>query len=276
MESWRLILDPDLEGPENMARDEAILRAADSGSKLPALPTLRVYGWASPTISIGFVQNPSHLLGHGLPVVRRVTGGRAVLHDNELTYSIVVPSSNPLFLEGITGAYSAISACILKALKDIGITASFSRGTPKGRSPQKDGCFFSASRYEILVEGKKLVGSSQRRFRNAFLQHGSILFGVNAGLNARLFGKGVVDRMSWIGAHSKAGRGDFRGMLVRRVSEGLGASFSPSGLTEQELYLRDSLMKAKYSSPLWNHSCARRFQDIVRTVPSNGERPEEE
>ncbi len=276
MESWRLIIDPDLEGPENMARDEAILRAADSDSKLPALPTLRVYGWAKPTISIGFAQDPSHLLGHGLPIVRRVTGGRAVLHDNELTYSIVVPSSNPLFLEGITGAYSAISACILRALNDIGITASFSRGTPKGRSLRKDGCFFSASRYEVLVGGKKLVGSSQRRFKNAFLQHGSILFGVNAGLNARLFGNGMVDRMSWIGAHSKAGRDDLRRALVRRVSEGLGASFSPAGLSEQELYLRDGLLKAKYSSPLWNHTSARRFQDSVLAVPFKEERAGEE
>lgn len=264
MESWRLILDPDLEGPENMAQDEAILSAVDSGL---GLPTLRIYGWAAPTISIGFAQDPSRLLGHGLPIVRRVTGGRAVLHDNELTYSIVVPSSHPLFLEGITGAYSAISACISRALNDIGIKASFSRGT-KDRSERKDGCFFSASRHEILVDGKKLVGSSQRRFRNAFLQHGSILFGVDAGLNARLFGKGVVERMSWVGAHSKARRDDLRGALVSRFSEGLGASFAASTLSGQEIYLREGLLKEKYLSPLWNHALAGKVQDIAPAVSS--------
>ncbi|MDO8427041.1 MAG: biotin/lipoate A/B protein ligase family protein [Deltaproteobacteria bacterium] len=268
MERWRLILDPDRQGPENMAKDEAILRAAESGS---LIPTLRMYGWAGPAISIGYVQNPSHLLGFGLPVVRRITGGRAVLHDNELTYSIIVPSSNPLFSEGITGAYSAISGCIVKALKDIGIGASFSRGSKKGRTEQKDGCFFSASRYEILVEGKKLVGSSQRRFKQAFLQHGSILFGVNTGLNTRIFGKGAGQRMSWIGAYSDVSRDDFKNMLVKRISEGLGASFAQGALNESEQYLKDSLLKAKYSSSQWNHSCARRFQDAPLTVPAKEE-----
>ncbi|MBI5643876.1 MAG: lipoate--protein ligase family protein [Deltaproteobacteria bacterium] len=258
MGKWRLIQDPDLRGADNMAKDEAILRASDFGAV--EFSTLRIYGWRYPTISVGYIQNPSQLLDFGIPVVRRITGGRAVLHDQELTYSITVNSESPLFSEGITGAYSIISRCIINALGEIGVEASFSRGT-RIIGKEKDACFHAPSRYEVLVNGRKLVGSSQRRFKNAFLQHGSILFGVNGDLNARVFGGDVVHRMAWVGEFSTIDRDAFRSILINKMAEGLGADFMEEGLNETEEALKDDLASSKYSKPEWNHSCVRRYKD---------------
>lgn len=258
MKSWRLIIDPDNRGDENMAVDESLLRAADLS---PKAPTLRLYGWRYPTISVGYIQNPAKVLPFGLPVVRRITGGRAVLHDMELTYSITAPSDEPPFSEGINGAYAAISACIIKALKDIGIEATFSKGRRTARGAEKDACFHSPSRYEVLVDGKKLVGSSQRRLKNAFLQHGSIIFGVNRELNERIFGAGIVERMCWIGAHSGVPRDAFRDILVKRFAEGFRAGFKEAAPDDEEINLKEALLKAKYLTEEWNHNCVRRYKD---------------
>jgi len=258
MQTWRLIIDQDGPGDENMARDESLLRAADLRTKVP---TLRLYGWRSPAISVGYIQNPSKVLPFGLPVVRRITGGRAVIHDMELTYSITAPTGREPFAEGINGAYSAISVCIINALKDIGVDAAFSRGHRSGKGAEKDACFHSPSRYEVLVNGKKLVGSSQRRLKNAFLQHGSIIFGVNRALHERIFGEGIVERMSWIGAHSGVAREAFRDILVKRFAEGFMADFKEAALDDDEENLKDELLKAKYLTEEWNHNCVRRYKD---------------
>ncbi len=182
---WRLIVDPPFDGRTNMAIDEAISRALDmhggrprlelkvaQGEGVAVLPTLRLYGWKEPTISIGYGQDRERFAGSGLPVVKRITGGRAVLHDMEVTYSIITGADNRLFCSGIEGAYEEISGCIINALNDVGIDARFSPGIKGSKSVSRDACFYSPSRYEVMINGKKLVGSSQRRFKNAFIQHG--------------------------------------------------------------------------------------------------------
>ena len=180
------MLDGDLPGHENMARDSSILRSLEEGV---GEPTVRLYGWSSPAISIGYLQGADPFRGLGLPVVRRVTGGRAVVHSSEVTYSVTGLIDSPLFSGGIMSAYSAISACIIAALKDAGVEADYSRGALEGK--RSEACFYSPSRYEVLVNGRKLVGSAQRRLKRAFLQHGSILMAIDEELNHRVFGESI-------------------------------------------------------------------------------------
>lgn len=252
MARWRLIVDPGLKGTENMAVDEAVLRAADSAPG--AVPTLRVYGWSEPTVSIGYLQKAAVLLSSGLPVVRRITGGRAVLHDRELTYSIVAGTEDEPFAGGITGAYSFISRCIIEALKEAGVEAGFARAT--GNPGGKDACFHTPSRYEVLVDGRKLVGSSQRRFKNSFLQHGSILLGIDKGMNSLVFGPEVVGRMASLSEFSSMGETEFRDSFVRAMARGLGAEFTVSVLSEKEALLKEELQRTRYENAGWNISGA--------------------
>ena len=233
---WRLILDEDLPGHLNMARDTAILRALEEGW---GAPTLRLYGWERPTISIGHAQDAAPFLTSGLPVVRRTTGGRAVVHWREVTYSVAGLCEDPLFSGGILGTYSVISGCITAALRDAGVDAALFRGSAgAGKSAA---CFQTPSRFEILADGRKLVGSAQRRFRRAFLQHGSILMSPDTELNTAVFGRKLIGKMASVGEFSDVSRQKLREMLVKRFSEGLCAAFLLSGLTEQEKGLSERL-----------------------------------
>jgi len=255
VKSWRLIVDPPITGADNLATDEAILRLCEKG--LFEIPTLRLYEWKIPTLSIGYAQNASSFSGLSIPLLRRITGGRAVLHHMELTYSIVCGLSEPLFSRGIHGAYSAISRCILNALKDIGVSDAVfcaPEYSPKNSSDAefKQSCFHAPSRHEILAQGRKMVGSAQRRFKRAFLQHGSILFDVDKELVESVFGRGSCGSISWVGDFSKAGKGHFKGVFIERMEEGLGADFKKSGLTGEELYLKDIILRERYLKREWN------------------------
>lgn len=246
---WRLVIDGPQSGAINMAVDEALLTAMDTGCS--QTPVLRIYDWAEPTVSIGYNQDAMPFNASGLAVVRRITGGRAVVHSAELTYSIVSPSDHPLFKEGISGAYSVISGCIVAALGNAGIKAGLvaaARKTKQGEMA-KAACFFAPSRYEVTIEGRKLVGSAQRRFKTAFLQHGSILFTVDRSLHEKVFGKQAADelmeRMTGLGAYSDIDKASFTGMLVKGFEDGLGASFASCCLTGAEEYIKNGLLASR-------------------------------
>ncbi len=237
LNEWRLILDSSGSGTLNMAVDEVLLNSANSGTEPRA--TLRLYAWDRPTISIGYRQDPADFAQFNLPVVKRLTGGRAVLHDSELTYSITVPRKHPLYGGGITGAYAIISNCIVAALKEVGVYgADFvpperaARGS-EGRK-RSDACFLSSSRYEVVVGGKKMVGSAQRRFSGAFLQHGSILAGVDSATLQAVFGPSLINKITWLGAHTSATVEELREALVKSVALEMGCTFAESSLTGAE------------------------------------------
>lgn len=224
------MLDGDLPGHVNMARDSSILRCLESGK---GAPTVRVYGWDTPTISIGYLQGAAPFTGLNLPVVRRVTGGRAVVHSREVTYSVAGLNDDPLFSGGIMAAYSVISACIIAALRDCGVEADYSAGAPSDK--RSEACFYSPSRFEVLMKGRKLVGSAQRRLKRAFLQHGSILMDIDEELNRGVFGNEVEGRMAGVSEFSAVTREFLTEALVNRFAEGFGASFALSGLTDEEM-----------------------------------------
>lgn len=245
---WRLIKDQPFDGRTNMAVDEAILLTAEGSADSSVSPVLRLYSWKEPTISIGYAQDTSPFLAKGLPVVRRITGGRAVVHHMEVTYSIAAPASSVAFAGGIMGAYSAISRSIVKALNDIGVPASFKEGSGRKREGREGGrlheaCFHSTSRYEVVVGERKISGSAQRRFRKAFLQHGSILFGIDKGLNEMVFGAGAAKCMCSAEMFTDSSPSEFAERLIIRSAECFGVSFTPSALTRDEEAKKEALLK---------------------------------
>jgi lipoate-protein ligase A len=168
-------------GVFNMQYDEQLAREVASGERLP---TVRVYGWNPPAISYGWNQSLDEIdiesaRQAGVHVVRRPTGGRAILHSQELTYSVVMPAAE----NSVSGVYKTISEALVCGLRHIGILASLEKSQPDFpslyRSASATACFSSSARHEIKVNGRKLVGSAQRRFhiegQEVILQHGSLL-----------------------------------------------------------------------------------------------------
>lgn len=163
-----------------MAADLALLRSCEEG-KSP--PTIRLYGWIRPALSIGRSQDPSREVDLercrklGIPVVRRPTGGKAILHNNEITYCVAVPAGHPGFPGSIRGNLETIGRALLPGLKNLGVqNAVLNYGDNNGEGANiSPACFASVNRFEILADGKKLVGSAAKKTRRAFLQHGSIL-----------------------------------------------------------------------------------------------------
>lgn len=176
--TWRLIKTPAAAGAWNMAVDEAILEAVQSGA---APPTLRLYDWDPACLSLGYAQSVNDvdeaaLAARGWEFVRRPTGGRAILHVDELTYSVIVPAEEARVAGGVLESYRRLSGALLRSLKALDIPAKEEgkkEGAENGLGPNPV-CFEVPSDYEITVNGKKLVGSAQARKRKMVLQHGSL------------------------------------------------------------------------------------------------------
>jgi len=188
METWRLIRSGLGSAAYNMALDEAIVIAHSEG-KVP--PTVRFYGWNPPAMSIGYFQkaekeiNMAEVTRQGFGFVRRPTGGRAVLHDKELTYSIIVSENYPGMPKSVTAAYRLLSEGLLRGFRELGLAASLVQPTEqKAGQGNSAACFDAPSSYELVVEGRKVVGSAQMRQKGVILQHGSILLELNT---AQLF-----------------------------------------------------------------------------------------
>ena len=180
MQEWRLIVDDPRDGESNMAVDRAILAACEAG-QVP--PTLRLYSWKRPTMTVGYAQKLREIdidrcKKLGVQIVRRPTGGRALFHNHEVTYSFTAPIPHPEFPSSLFGAYKIVAGALLEGLKEIGISdavLSSGRKTNKYQgSFHSASCLSSISHFEIEVQGAKLIGSAQRRTKKAFLQHGSI------------------------------------------------------------------------------------------------------
>lgn len=173
-----MIEDGPCDGALNMATDQAILTACGEGK---APPTLRLYGWTQPTLTIGYSQSVvrdidvNHCRERGIPVVRRPTGGRALLHARELTYSLVAPIPHPRFPANLRDTFRVISDALLLSLAQLGVQgagiAQIKGISKEARSPS---CFSSLNHSEITVKNRKLIGSAQRRMSRSFLQHGSL------------------------------------------------------------------------------------------------------
>lgn len=180
-------------GAENMQMDSDIL--ADAIQKQTKEPILRFYGWKPACVSLGRNQSEEHInvdfcRKNNIDIVKRVTGGRGLLHDNEVTYSFVCPFE---FLDGgesIIKSYKEISSAIILGLKKLGIETEL--GNKKQKSASFDYCMSLSTGADLCYEGKKLVGSAQYRTQNYILQHGSILFNYDKNTVEQIFNEKTI------------------------------------------------------------------------------------
>ncbi len=255
---WRLIKSGRCRASLNMALDEAI---AVSVRKNGLSPTLRLYGWDMPSVSLGCFQKTSEIdsgycAAHDIPIVRRLTGGRAILHGEELTYSFSTRTDAPPFTKGLLESYRLISEALTLAFSKIGVAADAKRQREKGSvlagSPL---CFRSSSYGEILVNRRKVVGSAQKRWEDGLLQQGSIPYDFRKEDLRKIFRLGDDEAgMHMAGLREVAPDFDeetFRGAVISAFEEAFAITLLPSVPTEEELSLSLALEKEKYLHPQW-------------------------
>ncbi|CAN5593471.1 lipoate--protein ligase family protein [soil metagenome] len=272
--TWRLIIeDEPRSGPANMAIDQAIATACAAGES-PA--TLRFYRWQPPTISLGRHQAIAEIdlaaaeaLGYGL--VRRTTGGRAILHTDELTYSVAASADEPRVKGGVMDAYLRLSNALVQGLRNLGLEADKASGDTRVGTDVSAACFEVPSAYEITAGGRKLLGSAQSRRAKYVLQHGSLpLTGditrliavlVLEPAAADLLRQQLTLRAGTL-AHSLGVADDAPEVEFRRVAQALVQGFSsvlnltckPGQLTSAELRTASQLIREQYANPEWTQS----------------------
>ncbi|MBN1390610.1 MAG: lipoate--protein ligase family protein [Candidatus Thermoplasmatota archaeon] len=179
MDRFRLLIDGYGPPALNMARDEALLRMVISKVSIPCL---RFYQWRPAGLSLGRFQSIDKGVDleacrrYGVGVVRRLTGGEAVLHDDEITYSLIIPVTHPRFEgRGVVDTYRTISRALVRGLELTGVDSTMAGGAPTRPDPAGQGvCFYTPTVYEIVAGGRKIIGSAQTREKLVILQHGSI------------------------------------------------------------------------------------------------------
>lgn len=258
-----------------MAVDEALLEGM---AHADAQAVLRLYAWNPPCLSLGYAQPFSDvdlqaLHRYGWELVRRPTGGRAILHTDELTYAVIAPHSEPRMAGSVLESYQRVSMALLEALRRLNLPAEAQekKRVQPGSDPNGAVCFEVPSNYEITVNGLKLIGSAQARKREGVLQHGSLpLHGDLSRITQALAfydadGKPDESRRSQAAQRLLRRATTVESSLRRRVSweqaaeafmtafeTVLNLQFSPSELTSAELQRADVLMAEKYASDLWN------------------------
>ena len=264
--TWRYLTTPPARGAWNMAVDEAILEHAGRGE---VLPTLRLYAWDPPCLSLGHAQpfadvDTTRLAAHGWEVVRRVTGGRAILHTDELTYSITGPADEPTLAGDVLSSYNRLAGALLAAIQNLSLPVEMKEGKVDASGQINPVCFEVPSTYEITVKGKKLIGSAQARRREGVLQHGSLpLTGdLTRIVQALVFpdetareraAERLLARATTV--ESVLGRvvalETAQQTFVRAFEAQLGMSFEQGELSQSELARAEQLVKEKYAHPSW-------------------------
>ncbi|MBO8138632.1 MAG: lipoate--protein ligase family protein [Desulfotomaculum sp.] len=267
-ETWRFIETEPLDAFTNMAVDEAVLESVAAGE---CPPTIRFYRWNPPGITIGYFQKINKEIDidacrkNGVDVVRRLTGGRAVLHQHELTYSVIVPENNPRVAGTVLQSYLAISRGLLAGLKNLGVEGQLVEGTSvKGQSTAA--CFDAPSWYELVVSGRKLVGSAQTRKMGVLLQHGSIIIDADNDLlfsilkfsseKVRNAARQRFSQKATCLAAEMAEKPDFYKVVNAFKSgfaAGLDVELCDGELTEKEKSRALELADKKYSTDQWNY-----------------------
>lgn len=266
--NWRLLYTPASRGAWNMAADEAILEHIHRGE---SAPTLRLYAWNPPYLSLGYAQpfadvDVARLKERGWDVVRRATGGRAILHTDELTYSVTGSAEDPVLAGGVLESYNRLAQALLHAVQELGLPVEMKErvNTTSDGPNVNPVCFEVPSTYEITVKGKKLIGSAQARKKEGVLQHGSLpLTGDltricealvfkdesarNAAAQRLLVHATTVEsvlgrRVDWETA-AQAFVGGFEAAL--------GICFERGEMSQSELKRTEELVNEKYGNPIW-------------------------
>jgi len=251
-----------------MAVDEAILEATAEGN-VP--PTLRLYAWQPPCLSLGYAQpiadvNKERLASLGWELVRRPTGGRAILHTDELTYAVIGPQREPRLQGSILESYQRLSRALLAALRLLGLPAQAHALPSESQNGDAEGpvCFEVPSNYEIIVHGKKLVGSAQARKHEGVLQHGTLpLWGDLTRITQALCFKaegereGAADRLKARATTVEEVLGyrvpwdEAAQAFVSAFEQELALKLKPANLSQAEIVRAGELVSAKYGDQEW-------------------------
>lgn len=256
----------------NMALDEALL---DLHSRGEIGPVLRFYEWQPATLSIGYFQRVEKDIDMekvkelGLGFVRRPTGGRGVLHEHELTYSVIVSEDYPGMPETVTEAYRVISGGLLEGFRNLGFHAEFSVPNEdvkdQLKNPKSGVCFDAPSWYELVVEGKKIAGSAQTRQKGVILQHGAILMSLDVDKLTSIFmyssdalrervkrtlpEKAIaIDRLT----DREISIEECKEAFSKGFEQSLDIKLEPLVLTDQQLKLVRRIEQEKYADDNWN------------------------
>ncbi|PTL13569.1 octanoyltransferase, partial [Staphylococcus gallinarum] len=272
-ETWNFINTGSNDPFYNMALDEALLNFVSRGE---IDPVIRFYTWNPATLSVGYFQRLTKEIDidkvkeKGYGMVRRQTGGRGVLHDKELTYSVIVPESHPEMPSTITEAYRVISEGLLQGYKELGLDAYFAiprskEERDKLKQPRSAVCFDAPSWYELVVEGRKIAGSAQVRQKGVILQHGSLLQDVDVDdlfdmfifKNERLkekMKKAFLDKAVALNdiSDKKITIAEMEVAFEKGFKKGLNVDFKPLTLTEAQQAEVNELIE-KYKSDDWNY-----------------------
>lgn len=266
MDTWRLLITPPARGAWNMALDESILEHIGRGE---SEPTLRLYAWDPACLSLGHAQpfadvDMARLKERGWEVVRRVTGGRAILHTDEITYSVIAPNHEARVAGTVLESYNRLAQALLLAVQQLDLPVELKEGKVEGGSKANPVCFEVPSTYEITVNGKKLIGSAQARKKEGVLQHGSLpLRGDLARIcealvfesesareesSRRLLARAATvesalgHTVSWETAAQ---------VFIHAFEAQLGLSLQKGELSASESQRTDELVKEKYDHPSW-------------------------
>lgn len=266
MTLWRLLITPPARGAWNMALDEAILEHIGCAA---SLPTLRLYAWDPACLSLGHAQpfadvDLPRLKERGWEVVRRATGGRAILHTDELTYSVVAPNDEPRVAGSVLESYNRLAQALLLGVQNLDLSVELKEGKANGNATPNPVCFEVPSTYEITINGKKLIGSAQARKKEGVLQHGSLpltgdlsricqalVFQNESGraeASERLLARATT-------VESALGRGlrweTAAQSFIHAFEAQLGICFEKGELSESESKRTVELVKEKYDHPSW-------------------------
>jgi lipoate-protein ligase A len=242
-----------------MALDEAVSEAVRQKN---SPPTLRLYQWDRPSISIGYFQKISEIdtdycMKNDYPVVRRLTGGRAILHDMELTYSLSSLHDSYPFNGGLLDNYRTISSALLSGLNSVGIEAEMSFVKKRTEGHRDPACFKAASYGEVTVESRKIIGSAQKRYKDGFMQHGSILFSFNSEELGNVLNDYSSKNFKGIGSiidyAPSISFDDLKDSLKESFENELDIKLISDMPTKYELKLAKEYEQRKYSTTEWNY-----------------------
>lgn len=268
--TWRLIREPEPRpGPWNMAVDEALLASVAQGA---SPPILRLYAWTPPCLSLGVAQpvaevDETRLRARGWDLVRRPTGGRAILHTDELTYAVIAPYSEPRVQGDVLTAYRVLAEGLLAALRCLGLTPAMETSRePWNQERTNPVCFHVPAVYEITVQGRKILGSAQARKVEGVLQHGTLpLYGdITRIVDALAFPDEAARERARAGLRQRAitvsealGRTvtweEAAAAMVQGFAVALNLTFVEQGLTPEEHRHAEHLLRTKYAHPDWTY-----------------------
>jgi lipoate-protein ligase A len=266
-QSWRLIKTDAMAGARNMAIDESILKSVSLGE---SPPTLRLYSWVPPCLSLGYAQpfadvDVKRVSERGWSIVRRPTGGRAILHTDELTYAVIAPINHPDLAGGVVSSYQRLSQALMLGLELIGLKVNVAPEIKLSDQERNNPvCFEVPSSYEIEVAGRKLLGSAQVRRVKGVLQHGTLPLSGDitricealrfpdeearekARVRVRTRAASVSELMGVPVSWEQAA-----GALIQGFEGALGWKLEESDLSARELERAYEFQVSRYASPLW-------------------------